>query len=83
MVLLEPLRVDLVVADGTANAPGDYVNVSQTITFLEGETSKTVNLPVVDDAEVEGSETVGLSLTNATGGANVGSDQRCNPDHYR
>jgi len=83
------VTVDLVVADGTANAPGDYVNVSQTITFLEGETSKTVNLPVVDDAEVEGSETVGLSLTNATGGATLGAtnaatltitDNDTNPD---
>ena len=48
-----------------------------------------MNLPVVDDAEVEGSETVGLSLTNATGGATLGAtnaatltitDNDTNPD---
>ena len=30
------VTVDLVVVDGTANAPGDYVNVSQTINLPGG-----------------------------------------------
>jgi lysophospholipase L1-like esterase len=65
--------VDLTLTDGSAVAPGDYDNTLQTITFLDGETSRVVTIPIVDDSEEESAETVNLSLRNATGGATVGS----------
>jgi hypothetical protein len=59
---------------GTASAGQDYTAVSQVVTFADGETaSKTVSLPITDDALVEGSETVNLSLGSPTGGAVLGS----------
>ncbi|HEX8458649.1 MAG TPA: Calx-beta domain-containing protein [Pyrinomonadaceae bacterium] len=59
---------------GTASAGVDYTAVSQAVAFADGETgSKTINIPIIDDALVEGSETVALTLDNPTGGAVLGS----------
>ncbi|WP_242057682.1 Calx-beta domain-containing protein [Nostoc sp. FACHB-87] len=59
--------------DGTATAPSDYNNTPITISFAEGETSKTVFIPVNNDINLEPDETVTLSLTNPTGGATIGT----------
>jgi Calx-beta domain len=53
-------------ANGTALAPGDYNNAAIPVNFATGETTKTVNIPIVDDTLVEGSETVNLTLVNPT-----------------
>ena len=66
------VSVDVTVADGTATVTADYSDVSQTVTFLDGETSKTITVPIIDDSEEEGDETVSLGLSNPTGGAAVG-----------
>ncbi|HEX8162692.1 MAG TPA: S8 family serine peptidase [Pyrinomonadaceae bacterium] len=47
----------------------DYATTVQTLTFAAGETTKTVNVPLVNDAHVEPNETVQIALSNATGGA--------------
>jgi hypothetical protein len=61
-------------ANGTATAPGDYTATTQTVTFADGDTApKTVNVPTVDDALVEGNETVNVTLANPTGGATLGT----------
>ncbi|CCI03111.1 CARDB domain-containing protein [Microcystis aeruginosa] len=59
--------------DGTAIAPGDYNNASVTVNFTQGETSKTIVIPIVNDAIYEPDETINLTLTNPTGGATLGS----------
>ncbi|HEX6899001.1 MAG TPA: Calx-beta domain-containing protein [Thermoanaerobaculia bacterium] len=54
-------------AGGTATAGTDYQSVAATaVTFLAGETSKTVNVPVVGDTVDESDETVNVSLTSPT-----------------
>lgn len=59
---------------GAACAAGiDYVNASGTLTFLNGETSKTFNITLCDDTAFEGDETVNLAITNPTGGATLGT----------
>ncbi|BAZ10924.1 hypothetical protein NIES4071_27480 [Calothrix sp. NIES-4071] len=59
--------------DGTATAPSDYNNTPITVSFTDGETSKTVFIPVNNDITVEPNETVNLSLSNPTGGAVLGT----------
>ncbi|HYP02564.1 MAG TPA: Calx-beta domain-containing protein, partial [Pyrinomonadaceae bacterium] len=59
---------------GTASAGEDYTAVSQVVTFAEGESgSKTVAIPIKDDALVEGNETVTLTLGSPTAGAILGN----------
>jgi len=56
-------------SDGTATAGSDYMATNGILTFLDGEASKTIAIPILEDTLVEGDETVFLTLTNATSGA--------------
>jgi hypothetical protein len=61
---------------GTATGSGtDYTFTSPTtVSWADGETmDKNVTITLVDDAVVEVTETVNLSLGNVTGGARIGS----------
>ena len=59
--------VDYATSDGTATAGEDYSATSGTLTFAPGEREKTVSVPVLDDAHDEGSETMTLTLSSASG----------------
>ncbi|HEX8121055.1 MAG TPA: Calx-beta domain-containing protein [Solirubrobacteraceae bacterium] len=60
-------------ANGTATSPADYLGQSnQTVSFAPGETSKSVNVAVVDDAVVEQTETFSVVLGSPTGGSQLG-----------
>ena len=61
------VTVDYFTRNGTAIAGQDYTATSGTLTFAAGETTRTVAVPVLDDAHDEGSETMKLKLTNASG----------------
>ena len=61
------VTVDYATSNGTATAGADYTQASGTLTFAAGETEKTVSVAVLDDAHDEGSETLTLTLSNATG----------------
>lgn len=63
------VAVQYATANGTATAGEDYTATSGTVLFLEGETTKTVTIPVADDSRVEGNEAFSVALTNPTGGA--------------
>ncbi|NCS55056.1 MAG: hypothetical protein GPJ23_23575 [Microcystis aeruginosa G13-05] len=63
------VSVTLSLSSGTATAGSDYNNTPITVNFANGETSKTVNIPIVNDTQFEPDETVNLSLSNPTGGA--------------
>jgi hypothetical protein len=66
------VSVDYATSDDTATAGSDYTSQSGTLTFADGETSKTINIPINDDSEVESDETLQLTLTNAVN-ATLGS----------
>jgi parallel beta-helix repeat protein len=59
-------------ADGTATAGLDYVAVTRTVTFAEGQVVQVVTIPLLDDNLVEDSETVFLALSEPLG-ADLGS----------
>ena len=61
------VTVDYATADGTATAGADYTATSGKLTFDPGETEKTVNVPVLDDAHDDTGETLTLTLSNASG----------------
>ena len=49
-------------SNGTATATADYLSTNGILTFLDGESSKTFTIPILDDSVIEGSETVLLTL---------------------
>jgi hypothetical protein len=67
------VSVQYATSNGTATAGSDYTGTSGTLNFANGDTSKTFSVPVADDALDESDETVNLTLSNATGGATLGS----------
>ncbi|MFM6199294.1 MAG: Calx-beta domain-containing protein, partial [Dolichospermum sp.] len=69
------VSVILTPSNGSAIAPSDYTNTPITVTFANGETSKTVTIPLINDSIYEPTETVNLTLSNPTGGATLGTQQ--------
>ncbi len=66
------VTVDYASSDGTATAGTDYTAVSGTLTFSAGTTSQTFTVTPNNDSLDEGSETVTLTLSNASN-ATLGS----------
>ena len=62
------MTVDYTTADGSAHAGDDYRAASGTLTFGAGESSKTIEVGVLDDAHDEGEETLTPTLSNASSG---------------
>ncbi|HKP71882.1 MAG TPA: Calx-beta domain-containing protein, partial [Pyrinomonadaceae bacterium] len=65
--------VNYATGGGTATPGVDYTPASGTLTFADGETSKTFTVSVLDDNVFEGNETIGLTLTNPSGDASLGT----------
>lgn len=60
-------------ANGTASAGSDYTATSGTLNFANGQASATFQVPISDDAAVEGAETFTLTLASPAGGAVLGA----------
>jgi hypothetical protein len=58
--------------NGTAIAGQDYTDTNGTLTLLDGEASKAITVPIIDNATPEGDETLTISLSNQTNGATLG-----------
>lgn len=67
-----------VAVSGTGITAGDYVLSSSTITIPGGQTSGSVTFTIVDDMEVEGTETATLTITNPSAGVIIGSPSNRN-----
>jgi len=56
------LSIEYSTSNGTASNRTDFITSSGSLNFAAGETSKQFSVPIVDDAYVEGSETIILNL---------------------
>ncbi|BAY68975.1 hypothetical protein NIES23_17650 [Trichormus variabilis NIES-23] len=60
------ITVQYATANGTATAGSDYTSTTGTLTFNPGETSKVINIPILNDSVNEANETFTLRLTSPT-----------------
>ena len=66
-----PVSVSYATGGGTATAGTDYTASAGTLSFPAGVVSRTFTVPIVDDGDIEGDETVSLTLSNPSPGATV------------
>lgn len=88
------VSVTYTASDGSALAGLDYSPTSGTLSWNDGDSSnRSFTLPILDDDESEGPETVNLALSSPTGGADLGTSAAtvtvvddepfvCTPDDY-
>ena len=69
---LREVTVDLLISNGTATDGEDFTAKTETVTFADGETRKSVDVTILDDTDFEGNETIHLQLQSPTGGAVLG-----------
>lgn len=65
--------VNYATLDGTSVSSSDYVATSGTLSFADGEVSKSISISIIDDTIVEGKEIFSILLSSPTGGAVIGS----------
>lgn len=65
------VTVDYTTSNGTATAGSDYQSVSGTLTFTDGQTSASFNIPILQDSAGEADESVFITLINPLGGATL------------
>jgi uncharacterized repeat protein (TIGR01451 family) len=68
---LGTVTVDYATADLTATGGTDYIATNGTLTFLAGETSQSILVPLIDDLTAECNEALQVTLSNPSGGAVV------------
>jgi hypothetical protein len=66
------ISVAYATADGTATAGPDYLAAAGTVTFAEGQSTATFDLPVNPDLDFDPGETFSVSLGSPANGAVIG-----------
>lgn len=64
--------VDYSTSDGTAKAGVNYRNTNGSVTFAPGQVSKTIKIPIIDDATANPTLSFTVTLTAADGSGFVG-----------
>lgn len=67
------VSVEFATVDNTASSTTDYLSQNTTLTLIEGELSKNIEITISDDNDYEVDETFNVALSNASGGAIVGN----------
>ena len=67
------VSVDYQTTSGSATAGDDFVAQSGTLDFADQVAGRQIVIPIVEDADVESTETFTFTLSNPTGGALLGS----------
>ncbi len=65
------VTVDYATVPLTADAGDDFVSQAATVTFFEGESSKVITIPIVDDNQAEADQQFGFTIDNVTGGGSL------------
>ncbi len=65
--------INYATANGSATQPSDYTSTSGSLQFAPGETVKSFVVPIIDDAVVEGTESINVILSSLSAGAVEGS----------
>lgn len=60
------MSVDFATLDGTAFSGVDYTGVTNTVVFQDGQTNRTILVPITDNQLQEGNRTLALILFNPT-----------------
>src|SRR5262249_1536740 len=71
--LASGVTVGYATSDGSARAWRNYKPTSGTLTFDDGETSRTFTVPILDDGVPGGNKSLNLTLTRPGGGATLDS----------
>ena len=61
------VTVNYATSDGTAHAGTHYIAASGTLTFTNGQTSASFNVPIIDANIIGGSDTINVTLSNPSG----------------
>lgn len=70
---LGPFTVNSATSDGTAQAGRDYQPVSGTLEFMENETVKSLNVPILRARPTGATSYFRVTLSNPTGGVTLGT----------
>ena len=68
------VSVNYATSAGTATSGADFTAANGTLNWATGDAAaKTITVPIIDDALVEGNETFTVTLGSVTGGASLGT----------
>ncbi|MCA3026411.1 MAG: VCBS repeat-containing protein [Rhodocyclaceae bacterium] len=68
------VSVSFATSNGTATGGADFTSTSGTFTWADGDiTARTITIPILQDAVLEGKETFSVTLSAPAGGATLGS----------
>jgi hypothetical protein len=65
-------------ANGNATPDADYELTNGTLTFANGEVTKSIRLKILNDPGIESNENFQVTLSSPTGGATLGSPSQTN-----
>ena len=65
------VTVNYATSDGTATSAGDYTTTIGSVTFGNGETTKTFTIPITNDGVAENNENFTITLTGVVGSGAV------------
>lgn len=63
--------VTVTTTDGSATAGSDYTTTTTTLTYADGERSKSFNIPITNDSSGESNETIVVTLSNPSVGTEI------------
>ncbi len=71
------ISVDYQTVPGSAGAGSDFVAQSGILVFHDGETAKTITVPLIDNNYISDLKSFQVELSNASSGAGVGPQSNC------